>query len=105
MDSVDKMCPSTMFPLKKRSWQYPDLCPVAFTQVTLTQVEWECEWGSVGPSAILTRARRVSVVDEQGSGHRHLLVYFRVASPVMLQVGREEAEDITSDGQNGEAIK
>ena len=91
---------------KKEVWKYPEICPVAFTQATITRVEWECICGGLaGPSAILTRAWRVLVVDEQGSGHRHLLVYFMIASPVMLQVGRKEAENRTLDGQKGEATK
>lgn len=44
-------------------------------------------------------------MDKQGSGHKGLLVYFVVGLPLMLQVGRKQAEDRALDGQKGEVMK
>ena len=55
MNSVNKMCPRTRFPLKKEGWQYPDICHVAFIQATLNAGRVGMRmWGPAGPSAILT---------------------------------------------------
>lgn len=106
MVSVDNMCPSTMFPLKKLAG-HRCLSYSLHTNHTSPGEVGMCMWSPVGPSAILTPAWRVSTMDERDSRHRYIcwVLFFMVGLPLMLRVGRKEAEDRTLNGQNGEVVK